>query len=72
MTTHEDQQLDEVIERLTIKYPTVAPAEIADIVRQTYRHFAEANVRDFVPLLVEHHVQDELGTRTGRIPPIPM
>ncbi|MBW0272688.1 hypothetical protein ATM97_21150 [Nocardia sp. MH4] len=72
MTTHEDQQLDEVIERLTIRYPTVAPAEIADIVRRTHDQFARAHVRDFVPLLVEHHVQDALGTRTGRIPPIPM
>ncbi|WP_280347214.1 three-helix bundle dimerization domain-containing protein [Nocardia neocaledoniensis] len=71
MTTHEDQQLDEVIERLTIRYPTIAPAEIADIVQHAYDHFAQVHVRDFVPLLVEHHVREELGTPTGEIPPIP-
>ncbi|MEV0436568.1 MULTISPECIES: three-helix bundle dimerization domain-containing protein [Nocardia] len=71
MTTHEQQQLDEVIERLTIRYPNIPPEEITDIVRETYQHFGSAQVRDFVPLLVEHHVKDELGTPTGDIPPIP-
>ncbi|GAD87342.1 three-helix bundle dimerization domain-containing protein [Nocardia asteroides] len=71
MTTHEDRQLDEVIERLTVRYPTIERTELAGIVRETYEHFARSQVRDFVPLLVEHQVREELGTPTGDIPPIP-
>ncbi|MFI5502626.1 three-helix bundle dimerization domain-containing protein [Nocardia asteroides] len=71
MTTNEDRQLDEVIERLAVRYPTIERTELAGIVRETYDHFAQSHVRDFVPLLVEHHVREELGTPTGEIPPIP-
>ncbi|MFE1595489.1 three-helix bundle dimerization domain-containing protein [Nocardia sp. NPDC058705] len=71
MTTNENRQLDEVIERLTIRYPTIEPAEIADIVHSVYDAFGKVHIRDYVPLLVEHHVKEELGTPTGDIPPIP-
>ncbi|MFC9876744.1 three-helix bundle dimerization domain-containing protein [Nocardia salmonicida] len=71
MTTHENRQLDEVIERLIIRYPTIAPAELADIVHHVYDAFGKVHIRDYVPLLVEHHVKEELGPPTGEIPPIP-
>ncbi|WP_067456415.1 three-helix bundle dimerization domain-containing protein [Nocardia alba] len=71
MTTQENRQLDEVIERLIIRYPTIAPAELTDIVHNVYDAFGQVHIRDYVPLLVEHHVKEELGSPTGEIPPIP-
>lgn len=49
----EAAQIDQVIERLAIRYPAVAPAEVEHIVRGIHARFIDGRVREFIPLLVE-------------------
>lgn len=46
-------QIDEVVQRLTVRFPGIARNSITDTVQQTYDTFAQAPVRGYVPLLVE-------------------
>ncbi|MFJ2836817.1 MULTISPECIES: three-helix bundle dimerization domain-containing protein [Nocardia] len=64
MATDEAQQIDEVVIRLTQRYPGIAPEYIADTVHTAYDRFADVHVRDFVPLLVERR-----ATRSLSAPP---
>ena len=49
----EHRSVEEVIERLTKKYPDVDRGEIEQIVAEEHQAFAGRPVRDFVPVLVE-------------------
>ena len=65
----EERAIGEVVARLTARYPSLDPTQIASAVRQTYDGFASSRVRDFVPLLVERHVRAELdeGLRAAAV-----
>ena len=56
----EERAVGEVVARLAARYPSLDPAHIATAVRRAYEGFASCTVRDFVPLLVERHVREEL------------
>lgn len=56
----EDRAITEVVARLTARFPALDPERIATSVRRAYESFASSAVRDFVPLLVERHVREEL------------
>lgn len=56
----EDRAIGEVVARLTARFPSLDPAQITAAVRQAHDGFASSSVRDFVPLLVERHVREEL------------
>ena len=49
----EQRSVEEVIERLTKRYPDVDRFEIERIVAQEHQAFEGRPVRDFVPVLVE-------------------
>ena len=65
----EARAIGEVVTRLTARYPSLDPAQIATAVRQTHDGFASCRVRDFVTLLVERHVRAELdrGLRAAAV-----
>ncbi|WP_213932156.1 three-helix bundle dimerization domain-containing protein [Rhodococcus sp. B50] len=56
----EFRQIQQVIERLVIRYPLVPPDDIERAVHSVYLRFATSRIRDFVPLLVERAVKREL------------
>ncbi|KLL97053.1 three-helix bundle dimerization domain-containing protein [Rhodococcus rhodochrous] len=60
----EFRQIQQVTERLIVRYPLVPPDDIARAVYGVYRRFATSRVRDFVPLLVEKAVKRELSEPT--------
>ena len=49
----EQRSVEEVIDRLTKKYPDVDRGEIEQIVAEEHQAYAGCPVRDFVPVLVE-------------------
>lgn len=49
----EQRSVDEVIDRLAVKYPAVDRLEIARIVAREHEAFEGLPIRDFVPVLVE-------------------
>jgi hypothetical protein len=65
----EERAIDDVMARLTARYPSLDPAQIATAVRRVHEAFASCAVRDFVPLLVERHVREEVeeGLRAAAV-----
>ena len=57
-------QVEQVIERLMTRYPSVSPVDIEHTVRTVHKRFAECRIRDFVPLLVEKAARRELADST--------
>ncbi|MDT2007579.1 hypothetical protein FXW78_29760 [Rhodococcus opacus] len=55
-------QVEHIINRLIAQHPSIAPVDIAEMVRTIHRRFANGRIRDFVPLLVEkaacRHITD--------------
>jgi hypothetical protein len=53
--TGDDESLlvEQVIERLIARYPSVSPEDIELLVRGIHQRFDGGRIRDFVPLLVE-------------------
>lgn len=60
-------QVDQVIERLIIRHPAVAPAEIEHVVRGIHARFADGRVREFIPLLVEKAARRHFAEQTSAI-----
>ena len=59
----EDKAIDEVVDRIADKFPAVERDKVQEAVETHRDQFDEAAVRDFVPVLVEHQVADELRTQ---------
>lgn len=49
--------IEEVVTRLSAKYPEVPAARVAEIVHETHQRMSGAKVRDFVPVLVEREAK---------------
>ena len=56
----EDAAVAEVVDRLAAKHPDIARERIASIVDDVHAHFQGASVTDFIPVLVEHDVKEQL------------
>jgi len=52
--------IDRVTQRLSARFPTLAPAVVARVVSDRYRRFAAHPTREFVPILVEDAALDAL------------
>ena len=52
--------MDALVQRLRGQFPEVDPDEIEQAVRGEYDGYERSVVRDFVPILVERSVRDEL------------
>jgi len=57
----EDIAVEHAAERLAERYPTVPRERIDELVEKHHENFAGAPVRDFVPVLIEHDVKQELN-----------
>jgi len=74
ISIHEQRQLDEVIDRLTTRYPAVSRATVAEVVHDLHTTFAGAPLREFVALLVERRASaalEELSVSYESLPPVP-
>ncbi|MBP1159880.1 hypothetical protein ABIC28_005432 [Rhodococcus sp. PvR044] len=54
-------QVEQVIARLTARYPSISPIDIEHTVRTIHQRFADGKVRDFVPLLVEKAARRDIA-----------
>jgi hypothetical protein len=65
MTSIEDRDktIEDISVRVAKKHPAVHLDEIDAAVTQTYSQFDESPIRDFVPVLVERSVNQDLHGR---------
>jgi hypothetical protein len=56
----EQTVIEQVVARLTSRYPTISESTVASVVRDVHSRFEGRPLRDFVPLLVERHAKSEL------------
>lgn len=61
--SEEHRAIAEVVDRLAQQFPEVPPAEIAATVSATRPEFADAPIRDFIPLFVERSAKHRLRER---------
>jgi hypothetical protein len=52
--------IDQLVARLTGRYPTIAESTVSSVVRDVHSRYDGKPLRDFVPLLVERHAKLEL------------
>ena len=60
IAAHEQRQIDEIIERLTRRYPDVSHETVSEVVHELHSIFAGAPVREFVGLFVERRARAAL------------
>ena len=60
-TTGEQLLIDEVRQRLILKYAQLTPATVVLAVSEAQERFVDCPVRDFVPLLVERRATKALS-----------
>ena len=56
----ETQAIDQVIDRLSQRFPSLERAHIANVVQDEHEQLEEGRVRDFVPVLVEKAAKNRL------------
>ena len=59
--SEEDLAVEHAAERLAERYPEVPRERIDELVEKHHEEFDGAPVRDFVPVLIEHDVKQELN-----------
>ena len=66
----EQTVIDEIVTRLTHRYPTISASTVTGVVHDMHARFDGRPLRDFVPLLVERHAKAELerlNVATGQL-----
>lgn len=58
--TKEAAAIDDLVQRLAVKYPTIGTRRVHEIVIEAYASLTEAKVRDYVPVLVERAAKQAL------------
>jgi hypothetical protein len=56
----EQTVIEQLVERLTSRYPAIAQSVVAGVVIETHARFDDRPVRDFIPLLVERNAKSAL------------
>jgi hypothetical protein len=56
----EQTVIEQLVVRLTSRYPTISESTLATVVRDVHSRFGGRPLRDFVPLLVERNARSEL------------
>jgi len=64
---NEGRAIEDVVERLSARYPEIPPATIREVVDAQLAQFDGSSVRDFVPVLVEHESLDLLRAGTDAV-----
>jgi hypothetical protein len=60
--------IDQLVERLTNRYPTIEATTVSTVVRDIHSRFDGRPLRDYVPLFVERNARtelDQLGVSPG-------
>ncbi|WP_317546372.1 three-helix bundle dimerization domain-containing protein [Rhodococcus globerulus] len=66
MTPEEEhRQIGQIKARLSAKFPSATRETVDETVNRANAHFADKNIRDFVPLLVERRAHETLTTRVA-------
>ena len=58
---HESRELDEVVERLLLRFPDLQEDRVRSVVTKAHAKFVGNPIRDFVPVFVERSARDELS-----------
>ncbi|MDT5236052.1 MAG: hypothetical protein QOF47_2039 [Mycobacterium sp.] len=56
----EQTVIEQVVARLTSRYPAISESTVAGIVRDVHSRFEDRPLRDYIPLLVERTAKSEL------------
>ncbi|MFG6493342.1 three-helix bundle dimerization domain-containing protein [Microbacterium sp. P03] len=56
----ENAAMDQVVERLTLRFPNLDPVVIRTTVDEAHATMKDAHVRDFLPVLVEREAKKKL------------
>ena len=56
----EQTVIDQLVVRLTSRYPTISESAVAQVVRDAHSRFDGRPLRDYIPLLVERTAKSEL------------
>ena len=64
----EDIAVEHAAERLAERFPEVPRQRIDELVEKHHEEFEGAPVRDFVPVLIEHDVKQELASDAETAP----
>ena len=64
----EAHAIDEVIDRLAERFPTLERTHVEEIVTDEWHRLDEGRVRDFVPVLVEHEARERLRREAAPAP----
>lgn len=57
---HEERAIAEIVDRLQERFPDAAPEAVAAAIANARATFANAKVRDFVPVLIEKEAKAHL------------
>ena len=52
--------IEQMVVRLTDRYPTISTATVSDLVRDIHSRYDGRPLRDYVPLFVERHATNAL------------
>jgi hypothetical protein len=61
----EQTVIEQVVVRLTSRYPTISESTVSSVVRDVHSRFEGRPLRDYVPLLVERNARNELERLHG-------
>jgi hypothetical protein len=64
----EQTVIEQLVERLSNRYPAISQATVASVVLETHARFDGRPLRDFIPLLVERNAKsalERLGATAG-------
>jgi hypothetical protein len=56
----EQTVIEQVVARLTSRYPAISESTVAGVVRDVHSRFEGRPLRDYIPLLVERTAKSEL------------
>jgi hypothetical protein len=56
----EQTVIEQLVARLTSRYPTISESTVAGVVRDVHSRFEGRPLRDYIPLLVERNAKNEL------------
>jgi hypothetical protein len=61
----EQAALDQIADRMAVQFPELSAEEIARTIHGRYEQFDGSAIRDFVPVLVERSVREQLAEQRG-------